>query len=101
MQKLASKFIEVMQECRHIAKNGTNTFHKYKYATSADVLEKVNAALVKHGIASTALPEIISITDVQTAKGSIEHQPVDNKRIDHMTQVLHSCLLQCNLPNLK
>lgn len=73
MQKLASKFIEVMQECRHIAKNGTNTFHKYKYATSADVLEKVNAALVKHGIASTALPEIISITDVQTAKGSIEH----------------------------
>ena len=73
MQKLASKFIEVMQECSHIAKNGTNTFHKYKYATSADVLEKVNAALVKHGIASMVSPELVSLTDVQTAKGSIEH----------------------------
>ena len=73
MQKLAKKFIEVMQECSHIAKNGTNTFHKYKYATSADVLEKVNASLVRHGIASMVSPELISLTDVQTAKGSIEH----------------------------
>lgn len=73
MQKLASKFIEVMQECSHITKNGTNTFHKYKYATSADVLEKVNAALVKHGIASMVSPELVSLADVQTAKGSIEH----------------------------
>ena len=73
MKKIASKFVEVMKECSHIAKNGTNTFHSYKYATSADVLEKVNAALVKHGIASVAVPELISMIDVKTAKGNIEH----------------------------
>jgi len=73
MQKLAKKFIEVMTECSHIAKNGTNTFHGYKYATSADVLEKVNASLTKHGIASVAVPELISLQDVTTAKGNIEH----------------------------
>ena len=73
MQKIAEKFIEVMKECSHIAKNGANTFHGYKYATSADVLEKVNAALVKHGIASVATPELLSLTDVTNAKGNPEH----------------------------
>ena len=73
MQKLAKKFIEVMTDCSHIAKNGTNSFHGYKYATSADVLEKVNASLTKHGIASIAAPELISLQDVTTAKGNIEH----------------------------
>lgn len=73
MQKLAKKFIEVMTECSHIAKNGTNSFHGYKYATSADVLEKVNASLTKQGIASIAVPELISLQDVTTAKGNVEH----------------------------
>ena len=43
MQKIAKKFIEVMRECSHIAKNGTNDFHKYKYATAAHVLEKAKS----------------------------------------------------------
>ena len=51
MQKLASKFIEVMRDCSHISKNGKNDFHGYKYATSADVLERVNAALVENHVA--------------------------------------------------
>ena len=41
--KIAKKFVAVMQECSHIAKNGTNDFHKYKYATAADVLEKAKS----------------------------------------------------------
>lgn len=73
MQKLAGKFLEVMKECRHIAKNGENDFHGYKYATSADVLGRVNAALVKYGIASVATPELLDMTDVKTAKGNLEH----------------------------
>ena len=40
MQKLAKKFVAVMQECAYIVKTGTNDFHRYKYATAADVLEK-------------------------------------------------------------
>ena len=73
MQKLASKFINVMQECSHIAKSGTNSYHGYKYATSADVMQKVNSALTKYGIASFVSPNLISLQDVTTTKGNIEH----------------------------
>ena len=43
MQKIAKKFVEVMRECSHVAKNGTNEYHRYKYATAADVLEKAKS----------------------------------------------------------
>ena len=72
MQKIAKKFIEVMRECSHIAKNGTNEFHRYKYATAADVLEKVNASLTKHGIASIVSSNLLSLKDITTSKGNIE-----------------------------
>lgn len=72
MQKIAKKFVMVMQECSHIAKNGTNTFHNYKYATAADVLEKVNGSLTKHGIASVVTPALLSVKEVTTSKGNIE-----------------------------
>lgn len=73
MKKIAAKVIAVMRECSHIAKNGTNSFHGYTYATSADVLSKVNAALVEQGLASLVIPELISLEEVKTAKGNIEH----------------------------
>lgn len=73
MTKLSKKLVEVMKDCRHIAKNGTNSFHGYKYATSADVLEKVNASLTKNGIVSIATPTLLEMQDVTTAKGNIEH----------------------------
>ncbi|MBQ3443196.1 MAG: ERF family protein [Fibrobacter sp.] len=72
MQKIAKKFVEVMRECSHVAKNGTNDFHRYKYATSADVIGKVNTALTKHGIASVVTPALLSIQEVTTAKGNTE-----------------------------
>ena len=72
MKKIAMKLLEVMKECSYIQKNGTNSFHGYKYATSADVLEKVNQSFVKHGIVSIAQPELIDMVDVTTAKGNME-----------------------------
>ena len=72
MQKLAKKFVEVMRECSHVAKNGSNDFHRYKYATASDVLEKVNASLTKHGIASVVTPTLLSVQEVTTAKGNTE-----------------------------
>ena len=72
MQKIAKKFVEVMRDCSHVAKNGSNDFHKYKYATAADVLEKVNAALTKNGIASVVVPNLLSMQTVTTAKGNSE-----------------------------
>lgn len=61
-----------MNECSHVLKKGENNFHHYKYATSADVLEKVNASLVKNGICSIAVPELLNIVDVTNSKDNIE-----------------------------
>ena len=72
MQKIAKKFVEVMKDCSHVAKNGTNDFHRYKYATAADVLEKVNASLTKHELASVVATNLLGSKEVTTAKGNVE-----------------------------
>ena len=74
MQKIAGKLIQVMAECSQIPKNGVNDFHHYKYATSADVLEKVNSALVKHKLASVVTPEVLQASDVLNSKGNAEQR---------------------------
>ena len=72
MKAIAKKLVQVMSDCAYVQKSGTNDFHRYKYATAADVLEKVNASLVKHGVAVTAQAELIELREVTTAKGNIE-----------------------------
>ena len=71
MQKLAKKLIEVMKDCSVVAKSGVNSSQNYKYTTTADVMEKVNAALTKHGIASIVNPEIVDFREVTTSKGNV------------------------------
>jgi hypothetical protein len=73
MKSIAGKIVRIMEECSVVRKNGTNDFHHYKYATSADVLEKVNDSLVKHKVASIVLPEIVSSSDIINNKGNTEH----------------------------
>ena len=72
MKNLAKKLLNVMDACSHVLKNGENSFHHYKYATSADVLEKVNAALVENGLCSIAVPEILDVVEITNLKGNIE-----------------------------
>ena len=74
MQKIAGKLIQVMAECSQIPKKGVNDFHHYKYATSADVLEKVNSALVKHKLASVVTPEVLQASEVLNSKGNAEQR---------------------------
>ena len=73
MKNLAKKLVEVMKDCGHVAKNGSNDFHKYKYATAADVLSLVNDSLTKHGIMSAVESNLIEIREVRTAKGNGEN----------------------------
>ena len=73
MKNIAAKLVKVMEECRAIPKNGTNSFHHYKYTTSADVMEKINTALVKQNLISIVIPELINSMEVLTAKGTTEH----------------------------
>lgn len=42
IKKITAKLVKVMEDVAHVQKNGTNEFHRYQYATAADVLEKVN-----------------------------------------------------------
>ena len=72
MKNLAKKLVEVMKECGHVSKNGSNDFHKYKYATAADVLSLVNDSLTKHGIMSAVESNLLEIREVTTAKGNSE-----------------------------
>lgn len=44
---LVTKLAEVMKQVKYIQKTGYNSFHKYKYATEADVNEKVREELAK------------------------------------------------------
>ena len=71
---IAGKLVLIMAECSHVEKDGFNDFHHYKYASASGVLEAVNAALVKHKVASVVTPSIISSFDVTNSKGNIEHQ---------------------------
>lgn len=40
----------VMSEVGYVQKKGENDFHGYKYATEADVLERLRPTMVKHGL---------------------------------------------------
>lgn len=73
MQRLATKLVEVMKEVAYVEKKGNNDYHHYSYATSADVLMKINVALTKYKICSITRPEVLSIVDVTTAKGNVEY----------------------------
>ena len=45
--KLITKLVEVMKQVKYIQKTGYNSFHKYKYATEADVNERIREELAK------------------------------------------------------
>ena len=79
--KIAKKLVNIMIECGHIAKNGLNSYHQYKYATAEDVLLKVNTALTKNKIASVVIKEIASMVDVANLKGNTEHLVTVNVQI--------------------
>lgn len=73
MSNISGKLVKVMEYCGYVQKNGKNDFHKYRYASASDVLEKVNAALVKYGLACLAQSELIDLRDVVNGKGATEH----------------------------
>ena len=73
MKLIAAKLTKIMQACSYVQKTGYNDFHKYKYATAADVLEKANESMVLNNVASIVRPELIEFRDVQNARGATEH----------------------------
>ena len=71
---LPEKFLHVMKDCAYVRRQGENAHYGYRYATAADILEKVNAALVSQGIISLARPVITAAENVTAADGGAERR---------------------------
>lgn len=54
----------VMQEAGYVQKTGENTFHGYRYASEADVLERLRPAMVKHGL--ILIPSVNQVSSIDT-----------------------------------
>ena len=70
MKNIAAKMVKIMADCAYVQKNGVNSFHGYKFATASDVLEKVNASLVKHNVCSGVNAELIDMVDTTNQSGN-------------------------------
>jgi hypothetical protein len=52
----------VMSEVDYVQKKGENDFHGYKYATEADVLDRLRPAMVKHGL--ILIPSVQQVSSI-------------------------------------
>ncbi|WP_340701379.1 ERF family protein [Brevibacillus borstelensis] len=70
---LVKKLAKVMQEVKYIQKKGYNKFHQYKYATEADVAEKVREILAEQYVILIPNMTSHSIREHTTNKGNREY----------------------------
>ena len=52
----------VMMEVDYVQKTGNNDFHGYRYATEADVLERLRPIMVKHGL--ILIPSVQQVSSI-------------------------------------
>lgn len=69
---IAKKLSEVLGEVQRVPKRGTNDFHKYSYATEADILDAVRGALAARQVALVTDVEVISDESLSTQRGGAE-----------------------------
>lgn len=69
---LKEKLLEVAKHCAYIRKDGVNQFHKYNYATAAQIFEKVGEALAEQRLVSRPLFQIYGAVEKPNAKGGVE-----------------------------
>lgn len=67
---LTKKLVKVMQDCSYVQKDARNNDQKYTYASAGAVLEKVNDALVKHGIATVTRSKVTNSWEKVTNRGN-------------------------------
>lgn len=78
---LLRKLAKVAEDCHYIRKDAKNEFHKYKYVSAANVLEKISEACQKHGLTSYTWADLEEIRERTTSKGSIEYIAVMRVRL--------------------
>jgi hypothetical protein len=62
-QQIIVALHSVMTEVSYVQKKGENDFHGYKYATEADMLERLRPALVKNGLIMIPSVQQVSAPD--------------------------------------
>ena len=72
-RKLVSKLAEVMKRVKYIQKAGFNEFHRYKYATEADVNEQVREVLAELNVVMIPNIKSHSVREHINAKGKTEY----------------------------
>jgi hypothetical protein len=70
---IAAKLVLIMKDCSYIQKSGFNEYHHYKFASASDVLEKVNASLVRNNVASIVVADLEDMRDTVNQTGKTEH----------------------------
>jgi len=71
--ELAAAIAAVMGSFRGVEKSGVNTFHRYKYASDADLLWTLKPALAANGLAVILLDfTIVREAEVKTKNGAAE-----------------------------
>jgi hypothetical protein len=58
----------IASECAFVEKDGINAFHKYNYASAANVLAHVNRACARHNVAPVVDPEIVSSEETKSGR---------------------------------
>lgn len=72
-KSLATKLAEVMGAVSHVEKRGVNDYHKYKYATEADVAAAVRKELAQRSV--IMVPNLVDYAEreMTTQKGQVEY----------------------------
>ncbi|NUJ19320.1 hypothetical protein FKN04_22570 [Bacillus glycinifermentans] len=70
---LVKKLSKVMEKVKYIEKKGYNSFHKYKYATEADVNEKVREELAKVNVMMIPNMKHHETREHKNRKGQLEY----------------------------
>jgi hypothetical protein len=76
--KIATALHNVMAKVSYVQKGGENKFHGYKYASEADLLEKLRPALIEEGL--------ILIPSVEMVRPMDEH---GNTVVDMKYEIVH------------
>lgn len=69
--KIALALHQVMQSVGYVQKTGKNSFHGYKYAGEADLLEKLRPAMIEAGL--LLIPSVQSVSSIDEHGNTIVH----------------------------
>jgi hypothetical protein len=72
-KQLVKKLVKIMSQVKYIEKKGFNNFNKYKYATEADVNEKVREYLAEESIIMIPDMKSYNVREHTNRKGNIEY----------------------------